>query len=263
MYLGGLTWKKAQELRAKEGIVAILPLGSLEEHGPIGPLATDAIIPDAMAARIEARMPEGVLVLPTMPYGVTPALKGFPGTVDIGYDALCSVLKGCVDAVLSCGVRRLLFLNGHGGNIAAIDTASLYLYKQGGQAAEIDWWVLCGQMRQEWMCGHGGGIEAAVAMAVRPDWVHVEDCFESEVAHFNERLRNIHIHSVEFEGATVKMMRDVVDSIPSGDAGYNDSPGRADNRLGRDILEAVVDYTVRFVREFSTLDLSVGRRSKT
>lgn len=260
MYLGALTWKKAQELRSREGLVAILPLGSLEEHGPIGPLATDAIIPDAMAARIEARMPDEVLVLPTMPYGVTPALKNFPGSVDIGYEALCSVLKGCVDAVLSCGVRRLLFLNGHGGNVAAIDTASLYLYKQGGQAAEIDWWVLCGQMRQEWMCGHGGGIEAAVAMAVRPDWVHPGDCFESEVAHFSERLRNVHIHSVEFEGATVKMVRDVVDSIPSGDAGYGDSPARADEKVGGEILEAVVDYTVRFVREFAGLDLSVGRR---
>ena len=51
MYLGGLTWKKAEELRAKKGIVAILPLGSLEEHGPIGPLATDAII-HAFAVRL-------------------------------------------------------------------------------------------------------------------------------------------------------------------------------------------------------------------
>ena len=111
------------------------------------------------------------------------------------------------------------------------------------------------------MCGHGGGIETAVAMAVRPDWVHPEDRFESEVVHFNERLRNVHIHSVEFEGGTVKMVRDVADSIPSGDAGYDDSPARADARMGRDILDAVVDYTVRFVREFSVLDLSVGRRA--
>ena len=259
MLLASLNWSEAKELKERE-LVAILPMGSLEEHGPIGPLGTDAIIPEEIAARLEARMSDRVLILPTMPYGVTPALASFPGSVDIGYDALCSVLKGCVDAVLRCGVRRVLFLNGHGGNMAAIDTAALHLYRQGGQAAQIDWWVLCGQMKQEWMCGHGGGIETSVAMAVKPGWVRPEKLFKSEVAHFNERLRNVHIHNVEFEGATVKMMRDAADSIPSGDSGYGDSPSRASAKTGAEILDAVTDYTARFIDEFLKIDLSVGRR---
>ncbi len=259
MYLASLSWTKAKEIEGDK-IVAVLPLGSLEEHGPVGPLGTDFIIPNEMAVRLEARFSDRVLLLPTLPYGVTPALAGFPGSVDVGYEALCSVLRGIVDAVLRCGVRRLLFLNGHGGNVAAIDSAALYLYRRGGQAAEIDWWVLCGQLNKEWQCGHGGGVETAVAMAVKPEWVHMEDMFESRVAHFNERLRNIHIHNVEFEGATVKMVRDVTDSIPSGDAGYGDAPSRADAALGRAILEAVTDYTAKFVEEFAKVDLNVGRR---
>lgn len=259
MYLASLSWAKAKEIKGDE-VVAVLPLGSLEEHGPVGPLGTDHIIPEAIAAHLEAKMPDRVLVLPTLPYGVTPALASFPGSVDIGYEALCSVLRAIVDAVLRCGVRRVLFLNGHGGNMAAIDNAALYLYHKGGQAAEIDWWVLCGQLNKDWMCGHGGGVETAVAMAVKPEWVHMEDLFESRVAHFSERLRNIHIHNVEFEGATVKMMRDVMDSIPSGDAGYDDVPSRAEAIPGKEILDAVTDYTAKFVREFSKVDLSVGRR---
>ena len=264
MYLASLSWSKARQIKGDD-VVAILPSGSLEEHGPIGPLGTDHIIPEEMAARIEAKIPGKALVLPTMPYGVTPALASFPGSVDIGYDALCSVLRGCVDAVLRCGVKRFLFLNGHGGNAAAIDNAALYLYHKGGQAAEIDWWVLCGQLNKDWLCGHGGGIETAVAMAVKPEWVHLGDLFESEVVHFNERLRNVHIHSVEFEGAAVKMVRDAADSIPSGDSGYDDRPARAreDPGLGDRILDAVTAYAIKFVDEFAKVDLTVGRGGPT
>jgi creatinine amidohydrolase len=261
MYLASLSWSKAAEV-GNGRVVAVLPMGSLEEHGPVGPLGTDHIIPHEIAERIEKRIPDRALILPTLPYGVTPALAGFPGSVDIGYEALCAVLKGCVDAVLRCGVKRFLFLNGHGGNTAGIDTASLYLYHKGGQAAEIDWWVLCGQLRQEWMCGHGGGVETAVAMAIKPDWVHMEDLFESQVVHLSPRLKNVHIHNVEFEGASVKMMRDAADSIPSGDAGYGDSPSRATPALGADILNAVTDYTVKFIEEFSEIDLSKGRKQR-
>jgi creatinine amidohydrolase len=260
--LASLSWSRAAETGNGGEIVAVLPMGSLEEHGPVGPLGTDHIIPHEIARRIEERIPDRALILPTLPYGVTPALAGFPGSVDIGYEALCAVLKGCVDAVLRCGVKRVLFLNGHGGNAAGIDTAALYLYHRGGQAAEIDWWVLCGQLRQEWMCGHGGGVETSVAMAIKPDWVHMEDLFESKIVHLSERLKNVHIHNVEFEGASVKMVRDAVDSIPSGDAGYGDSPDRANAVLGADILKAVTDYTVRFIEEFSTTNLDAGRRRR-
>jgi creatinine amidohydrolase len=260
MYLASLSWARARQI--DKNAVAALPLGSLEEHGPIGPLGTDYIIPEKIAALIEEKIPDKALILPTMPYGVTPALARFPGSVDIGYEALCHVLRGCVDAVLRCGVKRVLFLNGHGGNMAAIDDAALYLYHQGGQAAEIDWWILCGQLNGQWLCGHGGGIETAVAMAVRPQWVRPSDLFESEAVHFNERLRNVHIHNVQFEGATVKMVRDAADSIPSGDAGYGDSPSKAlgNPALGGEILSAVVDYAVSFVEEFAKIDLNVGRK---
>ncbi|MDR1732177.1 MAG: creatininase family protein [Synergistaceae bacterium] len=260
MYLASMSWSKAQELKG-DALAAIVPLGSVEQHGPLGPLGTDYIIPRDLAARIEARLPDRVLVLPTLPYGSTPAHLSFPGTVNIGYEALCTVLRAIVDAVLGCGVRRVLFLNGHGGNAAAIDTAALYLYHRGGQGAEIDWWTLCAQLNPDWRCGHGGGVETAVAMAVKPDWVHPEDLFESRIAHLSPRLRNTHIHSVEFEKGTVKMVRDVRDAIPSGDAGYGDIPARANPNLGAEILDAVTDYAERFILEFLTLDLTAGRRT--
>jgi creatinine amidohydrolase/Fe(II)-dependent formamide hydrolase-like protein len=53
-----------------------------------------------------------------------------------------------------------------------------------------------------------------------------------------------------------------VDSIPSGDAGYGDSPSRATPTLGADILNAVTDYTVKFIEAFSEVDLSRGRKQR-
>ncbi len=260
MYFSSLSWAKAQDLGDK--YVAILPLGSVEAHGPIGPLGTDYIIPSAIAEELEVRMSKQILVLPTLPYGCTPFLAGFPGTMDIGFEALLSTLKGVADGILRCGVRKILFLNGHGGNSVAIDHASLYVYKQGGQAASIDWWTLCGQLKKEWQAGHGGGIETSVAMAVKPEWVHKEDFFDKPPIHFSDSLQNVHIQQVSFGKGTLKMVRDVVDSIPSASCGYGDLPENAEKQIGEEVFKAVVNYVQAFLEEFLSVDIDAVRSKK-
>ena len=99
MYLAGLSWKKAERLLS-DGTIAVMPLGSVEEHGPIGPLGTDYLIPEEFARRIEASFPNDVVVLPAMPYGYAPTLTSFPGTIDIGIETLTAVLNGIATGML-------------------------------------------------------------------------------------------------------------------------------------------------------------------
>lgn len=253
MYFASLSWKKAANL--DESIVAVIPVGSVEAHGPIGPLGTDYCIPSAISCELEKRMPDKLLILPPVPFGCSPFLTGFPGTIDIGFDALLATLKGISDGVMRCGVKKILFLNGHGGNSPAIDHAALYIYRKGGQSASIDWWILCGQLRNEWRTGHGGGIETSVMMAIKPGWVFPEELFEKEHVHFSPVLKNIHIHEVKFREGSVKMIRDVCDSIPSACAGYDDSPSSANAEVGRSVLAVVIDYSEAFLEEFMKIEL--------
>ncbi len=256
MYLAGLSWKKAERLLS-DGTIAVMPLGSVEEHGPIGPLGTDYLIPEEFARRIEASFPNDVVVLPAMPYGYAPTLTSFPGTIDIGIETLTAVLNGIATGMLRSGVRKFLFLNGHGGNNVALDRVALEIYRAGGQAATIDWWILAGQLNREWIGGHGAGQEAAMMMALRPEWVDRSDLCDAEVNHFSDALRNTHLHQISFGGGFVRMIRDVRDSVPTGGFGGPDESSAATPEWGDRMFDAVTEYIEAFIREFLKLD--VGR----
>lgn len=179
MYLASMTWHEFHEATSDD-LLALVPLGSTEQHGSIGPLGTDFAIPEEMARRLEAQYPDRLVVLPTMPYGVCPYHTEFSGTIDIGTAALQSVMTSVAEHLMNAGVRRFAFLNGHGGNDPALEAACLRIYERGGLGAILDWWTIARELDPRWGGGHGGGQEAAVMMALRPDWVRKEKNFVPE-----------------------------------------------------------------------------------
>ena len=138
MYLAHLNWQQAKRAFAKDDLVAIIPIGSTEQHGPVGPLGTDFLIPDYFAKQIEKRTE--VLIVPTVPFGIATHHVEFSGTIDIGFDGLYAVIKGIVDGLSRHGVKKFVFLNGHGGNTPALDKVALEANKKGCLCAQIDWW---------------------------------------------------------------------------------------------------------------------------
>jgi creatinine amidohydrolase len=117
IHLAELTTDELASLFAgAEPVVAILPVGSVEPHGPHLPLATDAIIAEASAARAVARLAEqGVraLVAPTVPYGVTHFADGFAGAVSVPAAALTAFLRAVVDGLLATGFAHVALVNDH------------------------------------------------------------------------------------------------------------------------------------------------------
>lgn len=93
----------------------ILPLGSTEQHSLLR-LTVDCILPERVAA--EAAEPLGVPVLPVLPFGVTPYFREFPGTVSLRVETHLAVVRDILDSVAHSGFRRILIVNGHGGNNA-------------------------------------------------------------------------------------------------------------------------------------------------
>ncbi len=113
MRLDSISWKKAQEYFSKKDI-AVLPIGSTENHGSHLALGTDFLVPCEIAKAIDEKC-EAILV-PGIPYGVADQHVGFPGTLTIGYDGLHMIVSKIVWQLYDYGVRKFIFLNGHGGN---------------------------------------------------------------------------------------------------------------------------------------------------
>ena len=116
----------------------VLPLGSTEQHAYLS-LATDNIL--AERAAVEAAEPLGVPVLPTLPYGLTPAFAAFPGSPSLRVETFLAVLRDLLDSLYGQGFRRFLLLNGHGGNLPAGSLVREWTAGHtGAQALFHSWW---------------------------------------------------------------------------------------------------------------------------
>ena len=119
MRLWDANWFQIEEYLARDDRV-LVPLGSTEQHGYLS-LGVDALICERGA--LEAAEPEGVPVLPVVPFGITPGFTGFPGTIHIRIATYLALVRDLLDSLAGQGFRRILLVNGHGGNEPAAAVA--------------------------------------------------------------------------------------------------------------------------------------------
>lgn len=148
MLLQLCTWQEVERyLETSKGIM--LPIGSTEQHGPTGLVGTDAICPEVIARR--AGELEDALVAPTISVGMAEHHMCFTGTITYRPSTLIRVICDYVSSLARHGFERILFVNGHGGNIATINAAFYEAYaaegkRSGANAASlrcklVNWWM--------------------------------------------------------------------------------------------------------------------------
>ncbi|MEM2102567.1 MAG: creatininase family protein, partial [Candidatus Bathyarchaeia archaeon] len=121
-YLGEMAWPDVQEFLANHN-VAIVPVGSNEQHGPHLPLDTDAY--DAFWLSLKAAEKAGcALVAPPIYYGVSMHHMDFPGTVTLSPHTLEKLAYEVATSLVRHGFRKIVFENGHGGNTQALESAA-------------------------------------------------------------------------------------------------------------------------------------------
>src|SRR5438128_2584751 len=122
MLLEQLSWPEVKELELQHFIV-LFPLGSFEQHGHHLPLTTDTDIITAIARRVEQRQPASVLCLPALWPGHSTHHMFFPGTLSVRQMHYIHLIGDLCHSIVSMGARKVLLLNGHGGNDVPVRTA--------------------------------------------------------------------------------------------------------------------------------------------
>lgn len=137
MQISQMHWKQV-ETYLKTDDRCIVPLGSTEQHGPLS-LAVDAILAEKVA--LDAADPLGVPVFPRMNYGLCPYFAAYPGSVTLRVETLLAVVRDVLDSLRETGFRRVLIVNGHGGNAPAGATALDMMRDHPEMAIKFhNWW---------------------------------------------------------------------------------------------------------------------------
>jgi creatinine amidohydrolase len=176
--LAEMSWDQTQEYLERDDRV-ILPIGATEEHGRHLGLGTDFIEAEAIA--LGAGAATGIVVAPTLNYGMSHAQLAFPGTLSLRPTTLIAVLEDLFHSLFKHGFRRVLVVNGHGGNNPALMSAiQMVTQDLRMRIKTFDWWTdaesyrVVIEMMGEQKGSHASAGETMFMLAVRPSAVHLE-----------------------------------------------------------------------------------------
>jgi creatinine amidohydrolase len=137
MRISEMNWMMVEEFLGRDDR-AVLPLGSTEQHAYLS-LSVDSILAERLG--VEAAEPLGVPVFPVLAYGITPYFRAFPGTITLRVETYMSILRDILDAMAEQGFKRILIVNGHGGNTPAQGLVGEWMADHPGVRIKFhNWW---------------------------------------------------------------------------------------------------------------------------
>lgn len=172
-----LSWPEFDALAPTE--VGLVPVGATEQHGPHLPTGTDTIVARAVCAAVSDRC--GAPVLPAIDVGCSYGHGTvLPGTLSLTPEQLAALVRQWAEWAAVSGLRRLLFVNAHMGNAAALGTGTdhLRLFRPDLRVGVVDWWSADPTVAAECTLDgedlHANRAETAVMLAVAPELVHLD-----------------------------------------------------------------------------------------
>jgi len=156
--------------------VVLIPVGATEQHGPHLPTGTDALIASAVcaaaAAQAAPRSDRCLIVVPAISFGASDHHLPFGGTLSLSPETLLAVILDLARCVATQGGRRLVLVNGHGGNVGVCHAAAAAASTRYGLAvAYLDYWRVARPESETPIPGHAGEFETSLVLALRPELV--------------------------------------------------------------------------------------------
>lgn len=240
--------------------VAVLPVGATEQHGPHLPLSVDQALVDGVVAAALPHLPATVpvLVLPTQQVGYSPEHSLFPGTLTLSSATITATWIELGESVARAGLKKLLLLNSHGGQVSLMDIVARELRTRCSLIVySCSWWNLplgdavngLFSAAEHRFGVHAGEIETSMMLALRPQQVRMAQArdFSSSA---QQRAAQ---YPILGNGASAKLAWHMQDYSPHGAAG---NAAAATAEKGRAVLDAAGRQLALLLQELSALPLS-------
>ncbi len=241
----------------RAALIAVLPVGAVEQHGPHLPLSVDQAIVDGIVAATIPLIPDDcpALFLPTCAIGKSNEHSAYPGTLTFSAATLMAMWSDIGASVAAAGVRKLVLLNSHGGQIAVMDIVARDLRIRHNMVVVAANWFAMGHppgllTPHEAQHGiHAGDLETSVMLALHPDLVQMEHA--RNFAPTNARLaaENTHL-GLSPAGRIAWQMQDINPAGAAGDA------TQATAEKGRAFVDHAARQIVTLLAEVQRLPLS-------
>ncbi|MGH9657858.1 MAG: creatininase family protein [Bryobacteraceae bacterium] len=249
------TWPEIREAVA-ENRVAVLPVGTVEQHGPHLPLVTDVLTATEMSRLAVERLPRQAVLMPSVYYSFNEHHLDFPGTIAIEGPTIINYVTDIGRSLAHHGFRKILLVNGHGSNVPFLDVAARNITNRTDAiCALVSWWSLIPRdllerLRESEFPGgmaHGCELETSVLLYLRGDLVQ-----------FEKAERDISFQKTEFFywdlGAPSPVFFQEWFSRYSRTGTVGD-PTKATREKGEQFVSAVVGRMVALITEFRAREI--------
>jgi len=246
--LGDLAWPDAEKAVESDKVI-LLPLGSLEQHGPHLPLDTDSVTASEICKRIGQKLPDQVVVMPTIHYTPAEISMGFSGTVDIRPNVFIDYLYDVCSSMIKHGFRRIIMVSGHGLNPPFMNIVSQMVTSRNDAICAGAAYFDFAHDKARKIVSHGAHaceFETSILLALRPENVQMSKA---------RRDWNVYMGLKDSK----YVWRNFIDRSPIyfidrldrfSEAGIIGDPTKATRAKGEELMDAIVEDMVEFVKEF-------------
>jgi len=244
MQLSDASWTDADDL---ETDLAVVPVGSTEQHGPHAPLGTDTMAAEAIATAGVERADESAVVTPAIPVGIAEEHRQFTGTLWVTPDTFRAYVRDVVESLAGHGWDRVVIVNGHGGNVNALQEVSARLTRdETAYVAPFTWFdaINPAEVDDSLGMGHGGPLETSLIQHLDAALVH-EDRFDEAVAGAAETWG-------DWQSGT-NLAADTAEFSESGIVG---DPSEASAEIGAQLLDLASEELAALLDAVATRDTS-------
>jgi creatinine amidohydrolase len=241
VHLSERPWTDAADA---ETDLAVLPVGSTEQHGPHAPLGTDVLTAEAVADAGVERYAGEVVVAPAVPVGVAEEHRQFSGTLWVSEETFRAYVRETVASLAYHGWDRVVLVNGHGGNVGALrEVAGRIARHDDAYAVPFTWFESVGDYSAD--MGHGGPLETAVLRAVAPDLVR------------EDRIEAAREGASDGWGEWVSGVNLAFDSAEFTENGVIGDPGEGDAARGEELLDLAADALAALLAALAERDVGL------
>jgi creatinine amidohydrolase len=259
---GRLTWPEVRRAAAEDR-VCLIPVATLEDHGPHLPIDTDLRLTDEICCRAASAASSDVVLLPAIPHGYSPHHMDFPGPITIAWDTFTRYLVDVGTSLARHGFRRMLFLNGHGSNQNLVEMAARLVavehpnvlaaaafHTSSAESARV-----IAQVRESERGGiaHACELETSMYLAIDPDAVAMAKAVDEHGFPEGDHVW------MDWSDGPLKVMPWWSSFSQTGVQG---DATRATAEKGERLLEAAVAECVAYVRELRARELPERREPR-